>query len=131
MEPLHVAHLVALAMWLGVVITEESDDWLWASWLRSAHESSLQVVRRADHRPSARRRTGQQPPVHYELLPTQRIPYCAGCLTDHKTRMKEQGRCRPCDPDVLNPGTNHEDRRDAEAGRQCADHPEQRGSADR
>lgn len=77
-----------------------ADDDIWHSWLRSAHDEGLRIVRRADRRPNAKHRKpdcGPMQPVRYELLPTEHIPYCDGCLLSHQKRMQAQGRCHPCE----------------------------------
>lgn len=69
-----------------------ADDAAWRSWLVSAHEAGERIVRRVDeNQRTPLRRT------HYELLPTHRINFCAECTEAHQRRMREAGRCRPCD----------------------------------
>lgn len=67
------------------------DDAQWKSWLESAHESGIRIVRRIDeHQRTPNRRT------HYEMLPTREINYCGECLVGRQRRMQEQGKCHPC-----------------------------------
>jgi len=69
--------------------------WLWQQWLAAAHETGIRIVRRVDIGKSKGDRI-----TFYELLPTNRVDYCAECENSYREVMAAQDRCHPCDAEV-------------------------------
>jgi hypothetical protein len=69
---------------------------LWRSWLLSAHESGVRIVRRADLGKSRGDRHSR-----YVMLETKQIPFCVDCPMHHMHRMQAAKRCEPTEVSLL------------------------------
>lgn len=73
-------------------------DAAWIDWLVGAHLSGEKILRRVDvGRTRADRRAGRpgNRETWFEILPTDRIDFCADCTASRRGRMEAAGRCHP------------------------------------
>lgn len=63
---------------------------VWHDWLLVAHQSGLEVLRRAD-----RGKWSGDRQAPYEVRPTSHIDICTDCSAAYRARMESEGRCFP------------------------------------